>query len=436
MSDDTVETPAAAAARFLHSLFKPSHILVALSGGGDSVGLLVALAEAIRAGGHAHGLSAATVDHGLRPESADEVRDVAALCGRFGIPHQSRRWDGEKPKTGLMAAAREARYELLAEMAEAAGADIIVTAHTLDDQQETLAMRGARMAADTLGFAKGIADAVLFDRRIWVVRPFLSCGREGIREFLIERGVRWIDDPSNEDMHYERVRVRAVLRDSDAAELLGIDSRAAMDLSRQAAEWLDSHVRIHAGLLCEIARGALVANPRVIFYGLSHLTAVMGGQPFGPNRDTLVRIIDFLAKGELGRRTAGGVVFDLRRNALYLMRESRNITPLRLTPGARGIWDGRFDVVNRGSAVVRIAAEAAPASFSLPASVPNGVAQRVRMAAPDICLDADCGHVDNDNVSIASRLAPFDRFLTRFDYTFADRLALSFARTPYLSPPF
>ena len=83
-----------------------------------------------------------------------------------------------------MAAAREARYELLTDAAAELTADLIVTAHTLDDQRETLAMRSTR--SDSL--STGIADAVLFDRRIWIARPFLSCLRTDIRAYLTERG--------------------------------------------------------------------------------------------------------------------------------------------------------------------------------------------------------------------------------------------------------
>ncbi|WP_455873763.1 tRNA lysidine(34) synthetase TilS [Rhizobium yanglingense] len=124
-------------------------------------------------------LCAATIDHDLRAESADEARHVAALCKSLGIAHVIHVWRDPKPKTGIMVAAREARYELLADAAAELGANLIVTAHTLDDQRETRAMRGARSDNPSTG----IADAVLFERRVWIARPFLSCLRADIRAF-------------------------------------------------------------------------------------------------------------------------------------------------------------------------------------------------------------------------------------------------------------
>ncbi len=101
----TAQMPEVAAADFIHSLFKPAHILVAISGGSDSTGLLAALAEQLKLFPNTNvTLSAATIDHGLRAESADEARHVAAVCASLGVPHIVRRWQGEKPKNGIMAA--------------------------------------------------------------------------------------------------------------------------------------------------------------------------------------------------------------------------------------------------------------------------------------------------------------------------------------------
>src|SRR5687768_3450393 len=98
-------------------------ILAAVSGGSDSKGLLLALHEAIARGGFsAFSLSACTIDHALRPESAEEARAVAHFCAGRKIPHLTRQWQGEKPETGLQAAAREARYKLLSDAAEKMGA--------------------------------------------------------------------------------------------------------------------------------------------------------------------------------------------------------------------------------------------------------------------------------------------------------------------------
>ncbi|HEY0122074.1 MAG TPA: tRNA lysidine(34) synthetase TilS [Rhizobium sp.] len=425
--------PEAAAADFIHSLFKPAHILVAISGGSDSNGLLAALAEHLKSLPNSDvTLSAATIDHGLRAEAADEARHVAALCTSLGIPHVIRRWEGEKPKNGIMAVAREARYGLLADIAAEISANVIVTAHTLDDQRETLAMRTARLSEGEAGAGTGIADAMLFDRRIWIARPFLSCRRADIRTYLTGRGMSWLDDPSNEDVRYERVRMRKRLSQEPMPVSLPDTGAARAVLSAEAARWLDEHVTIHARVLCAISRAALAADEAVLVYALSYLAAVFGGEPYGPGRERMRRILDFIGEGRPGRRTAGGVLFDLRRDGLYLMRESRDIQPLALAAGADDVWDGRFRVVNHGPFAIRIEMAGTTAIAKFPEGLPKGAVQRARAVLPKV-VASDGG--DAASITIAPYLAPFDRFLTRFDLTFANRLAACFDREPYMPPP-
>lgn len=435
MAAAQIEMPQAAANRFLGSLRTPSHILVAISGGSDSTGLLLALADAIASGLLPHRLSAVTVDHALRPESAEEARAVDELCIRLGVPHRTSRWEGDKPRSGLMAAAREARYDRLADEAASVGANLIVTGHTFDDQQETLAMRRARLPQGQAEASGGIADAVLFDRRIWVVRPFLACLRRDIRAFLSDRAVGWIDDPSNEDLHYERVRVRESLADAQGIVLPNIGGEGADSLSAEAAYWVGRSVHVYEAVLARIdPRGIDVGSP-VFRRGLSYLAASLGGQPFGLGMDRLERVLAFIGEGKPGRRTAGGVVFDLRRDGLYLMRESRNIRALALAPGAAGVWDGRFDVANGSRYPVQIVAAGGSSSRDFPTDVPNGAAMRAAAAAPAVRFEEDIEQNERRKVEILPRLAPFDRFLTRSALDLADRLASSFGRSPYLSPP-
>ncbi|ANL86325.1 tRNA lysidine(34) synthetase TilS [Rhizobium phaseoli] len=472
-------SPHAAIRQFLVSLQSPARILVAISGGSDSTGLLLLLDEAVKAAPHLKvSLCAATVDHGLRAGSADEAQQVAALCASLGIPHIIAAWQGEKPKTGIMAAAREARYDLLAESAERFGANLIVTGHTYDDQRETLAMRGVR----TEQLSSGIADAVLFDRRFWILRPLLFSSRADIRSFLRERRVAWIDDPSNEDVKYERVRVRRQLSADPATEtdiLAAWKERLA--LSSAAAEWLDRYFRLQGGLLGQVLPDGLRQDHAVLAYALGRLTAVFGGQAFAPGRVQMERILAFIANTEPGRMTAGRVVFDLRREGLYLARESRGIVPMILQPGEAGVWDGRFEAVNGSGATVRIEAQAtqrslipvlvtgiqpprvgavndstrgkeSPAPKDLGAldscdehrnegvwssHLPKSAWKRAVASAPVLSSDETPLPPESAGaINLTPYFAPFDRFLTRFDFIFADRLSAVFAMAPYAGLPF
>ncbi|WP_313760202.1 tRNA lysidine(34) synthetase TilS [Rhizobium sp.] len=498
MRPDGILSPETATRRFLSSLDQPSRILVAISGGSDSTGLLIALFDALKAEPNLRiSLCAATVDHALRPQSADEARDVAALCRSLDIPHVTKVWQGAKPKAGIMAAARDARYGLLAEAAVELGADIIVTGHTLDDQRETFAMRGQRSAATMTG----IADVVLFDRRIWIARPLLSSLRADIRSMLERRGIGWSDDPSNEDVKYERVRTRQAL----AGEGISVPEIEAMTASRMAldaaaAGWIDAHVDVHEGMLARVGVAGLGVDLAVPAHGLARLAAVIGGQAFALGAEQIGAVLDFLATGRPGRMTAGRVVFDLRRDGLYLARETRGLVPLAIGAGERGVWDGRYVVAN-GSGV-EVTVMAANASHSLIPVLVTRIQQRRVGAVRDSFVPKDLGTLDScdkhrneggegrgaeaageqgsaglpdeagykkratlplenlpkstlararaaqprilaagpspdlaEHIDLVPYFAPFDRFLTRLDVKFATSLAAAFGTRPYPKPP-
>src|SRR5690606_38501009 len=152
-------------------------------------------------------------------------------------------WTGEKPRSGVIAAAREARYGVLAGVAEAAGADVVLAARTADGQAEAVALRAQRRN-EGAGLA-GMAPATLFDRRIWLLRPLLDYRREAIRDYLREQGVAWVDDPTNEDHAYERVRTRFALTETERSGLVAdakLHAETRFQMSRTAAALLDRFV--------------------------------------------------------------------------------------------------------------------------------------------------------------------------------------------------
>jgi tRNA(Ile)-lysidine synthase len=153
-------------------------------------------------------LIAVTVDHGLRTEAAREARDVKRLARSLDVPHRTLRWTGAKPKTGLPAAARAARYRLLAQAARSNGATHILTAHTRDDQAETLLMRMLRGS----GIA-GLAAMTRVSERegLWLARPLLDVSKAQLVATLNRARINFADDPTNRDVSYTRPRLRALM---------------------------------------------------------------------------------------------------------------------------------------------------------------------------------------------------------------------------------
>lgn len=204
-------------------------IVLAVSGGPDSVALLWLMARWRRALARGPKLVAVTIDHGLRPEAAREAREVKELARALEVEHRTLRWRGAKPKRGVPAAARAARYSLLAKAARAAGASHVVTAHTRDDQAETLLMRLLRGS----GIA-GLSAMARESRRdgVWLVRPLLAVPKSRLIATLNKANIAFADDPTNRDPAFTRPRLRALLP-ALAAE--GGDARALARLAARLA---------------------------------------------------------------------------------------------------------------------------------------------------------------------------------------------------------
>jgi tRNA(Ile)-lysidine synthase len=192
-------------------------LILAVSGGPDSTALLVVAAAWARRikseQTRPPKLVAVTIDHGLRRESRGEAAAVKRLARRLGVAHCTVRWRGKKPNSGLQAAARAARYRLLAGEAARAGFAHVVTAHTLDDQAETLLFRLARGSGLT-GLAGMAAISTLpagGARGMFLLRPLLGIPKTRLIATLKAAGIHYNDDPSNHDPRFARTRLRGLL---------------------------------------------------------------------------------------------------------------------------------------------------------------------------------------------------------------------------------
>ena len=207
-------------------------IALAVSGGPDSTALMLLAARWRDALTTKPKLVAVTVDHGLRKESKGEAAAVARLARKLNIPHRTVRWNGRKPSTGVQEKARAARYRLLGEAAQKAGAAHILTAHTLDDQAETVLIRMSRGSGLTgLGAMTRIAPLPPDGKSLVVlVRPLLDITKARLIATLDIAKIPYADDPSNRNPRFARSRLRGVM---GALAEEGLDATRLAQLARR-----------------------------------------------------------------------------------------------------------------------------------------------------------------------------------------------------------
>jgi tRNA(Ile)-lysidine synthase len=248
----------------IDALFAPfgraKALLIAVSGGPDSTALLLMAAEWAKRRGRTR-IEAATVDHGLRPGSAEEAKAVADLCARLKVAHRILQWKGAKPATRLQERAREARYRLLVDHAKAIGADALLTAHHADDQAETVLFRLLRGSG--VAGLRGM-DVMTARDGMTIGRPLMALRKRDLIAFVKARGAPFIDDPSNADPRFARTRLRALLARLGEE---GLDPQALDRLARRAGEteealaYLTAEVEARLGSEGAIDARALFAAP-------------------------------------------------------------------------------------------------------------------------------------------------------------------------------
>jgi tRNA(Ile)-lysidine synthase len=205
-------------------------LVIAVSGGPDSTALLWLVSRWRKSLKQGPKLVAVTVDHGLRKEAKREAAQVAKLARRLGLSHKTLRWQGRKPATGLQAAARGARYRLLAAAANDLGARAMLIAHTLDDQAETVLIRLTR-GSGIGGLAAMARTSHVPGGEIMLVRPLLDVPKARLVAALRKARVAYADDPTNRDPRFARPRLRAAM---PALEREGLDARRLALLARRA----------------------------------------------------------------------------------------------------------------------------------------------------------------------------------------------------------
>jgi tRNA(Ile)-lysidine synthase len=264
MPTDNERPITASEAKALFADLKSAPALVlAVSGGPDSTALMWLAARWRDALKIKPKLVAVTVDHGLRKESKAEAANVARLARKFKVSHRILRWRGKKPATGLQQAARAARYSLLAEAARDIGAAHVLTAHTLDDQAETVLIRMSRGSGISGLGAMTRAAFVPGAPEINLIRLLLDIPKSRLIATLRAAKIDFADDPSNRDPRFTRARLRPLM--SQLAEE-GLDARRLAGLARRLkrADLAIEAAAVDAAraLAVEMADGRLVMEAR------------------------------------------------------------------------------------------------------------------------------------------------------------------------------
>lgn len=354
------------------ALFAPladyQRVGIAVSGGPDSLALMLLAAEwAVQAVKPVQ-LVVYTVDHGLRPEAVAETDFVADVAEKAGLTVRVLRWDGDKPKSGLQAAARQARYRLIGSAMTEDGVEVLMTGHHAHDQAETVLMRLAHGSGLTGLGAMGAFGMV---EGVRVFRPLLGIEPSSLHQLISAAGISAVADPSNTNADFERVRWRGVLPvlsglglDAGRFALFSKRARRADIALQQMAQEAFSRIGMSDGFgvirIDRTAFAALAAELQVRVVRMA-LNAAGGAQkPFGLQQvEALVeRFADPQARPQV---TLMGCTITSGPLELLFLREPMRVSQetQQLGPGERLRWDRRFDIVNgpTGSVDIRSGAD-------------------------------------------------------------------------------
>ncbi|WP_306258064.1 tRNA lysidine(34) synthetase TilS [Pararhizobium sp. IMCC21322] len=328
-----------------------SPVAIAVSGGGDSMALLASVLHLRLRDALTAPLHVLTVDHGLRSGSAGDAVFVADFCNRHDVHHAVLTWSGAKPSSAVAERARVMRRDLLLSACRTRGVRQLLLGHTLDDVAETLLMRVRR--GGLRGHA-GIAPETRYPG-LRVLRPFLSLRRDQLRTVLRRSGIQWIDDPTNENMQFERPRARQKLQCLDLgdfktervaayASLMGrwraVMARHIATVIDAGCKRVDADVHLHADVLRPIPHIIAVET-------LRELVRFVGGDAymvdFSQAKEAVRRLI--ADDGDRKAFSTGRCVLSPGKSEIWTISRAQRDLPVTSVEAGQSVpWDGRFIV--------------------------------------------------------------------------------------------
>lgn len=364
----------------------PKKLGVAVSGGSDSMAALHLMVNAAQHAGWE--VRAVTVDHGLRPEAREEAAHVGRICAGLGVAHDVLVWEHGAISGNLMDQARRARYRLMADWARTRGIGHVVLGHTADDQAETFLMGLAREAG-----LEGLSGMRVAWREGGVVfgRPFLAISRDDLRAYLRRQGVTWLDDPTNADDHYTRVKARRVLA---ALTPLGITvrqlSRVVDNLNSANSALVQATVMAASTVVIDAAGGLtfdragyqalpLEVQRRLLIAGLRWVS----GAAYAPRAGALGRVQEAVLSGR--DTTLWGCRIRVTSTGICITREPRAVAGV--VCDVDQLWDGRWRLTGPKAEGLEVWALGAAGLRQCKNWRASGVSRDVLLVSPAIWRD-------------------------------------------------
>jgi tRNA(Ile)-lysidine synthase len=343
----------------LERLFAPvaqeRAVALAVSGGADSLALMLLARRWTDGLAQPPRLQVYSLDHGLRPEAADEVAMVLRVAADLSMSATGLRWTGDKPHKGVQEAARVARYRLIGQAMASDGIGVLLTGHHQQDQAETVLMRMAHGSGiEGLKGMSPLADV----EGVRVFRPLLGVDPLMLRQIVEDAGLTPALDPSNQDTHYERVRWRQAM---PALSELGLDAAAFSVFAERMAEADAAIAQIADGCFAELVRldgfGAarielapfIGLSPAISTRLLSRVLNIVGGRQKPRALGQVERLRQSICEGTLPKSTTVlGCVVRFKDGAIAIAREPGRTAPpdAILVPHGELVWDERFLIIN------------------------------------------------------------------------------------------
>lgn len=360
-------------------LTKAGPFALAVSGGGDSMAMLHLAVEA--------GLKPAvvTVDHGLRQGAAEEAAMVARVAQSLGLTHQTLLWQDWDRSGNLQDQARKARRRLIADWAREAGIGAVALAHTQDDVAETFLMRLARGAG-----VDGLAamSALWAEGGVTWARPMLDMSRAELRAWLVGRGLSWAEDPSNQNLRFERVKARQTLpvleplglTSARLAEVAAHLAEARLALDALADDWARSCLTPEAGTVLiqpQLWQAPAETQRRL----LTRILLWIAPAAYAPRGGQIGQLAQRLASGQAA--TLAGCRFIVTAQGLRALREAKAAAPR--TRGAT--WDGRWRITGPRPEGAEIGALTAEGLLQCPDWRATGLPRAALLASPALWLE-------------------------------------------------